>query len=245
MEPRLGEILVLEVVVSLGSGAKEAVDVKEVNIELSPVAGAWFRGGVGGDDGTSSVCGDVDFSLDPGDSMRVACTLKPADFRSLLVYSGRREVQLGGNVVVVPAAGQQREYFGFRILLRPLFVSPFIGAWLGAGLLSLIWAFPPLPTARQVSPVPASLSAGDLARGLIRALVHALSEILLGLPAAARFFLIGSVSATAFILIAQNMSSLDAPVSIDVRDFWGGVLVGLFSLPLARWLNEKLGLGGN
>jgi hypothetical protein len=153
-------------------------------------------------------------------------------------------VQLGGNVIVARAAGGARDYFGFRIPLRPLFVSPFIGAWLGAALLSLIWAFPALPSSRLPVAIPPNSSAAELAKRFVMSLAEGLSELALGLPAALRFFLIGAVSATAFLLIAQNMSSLDAPVSIDVRDFWGGILVGLFSLPLARWLNDKLGLGG-
>lgn len=51
----------------------------------------------------------------------------------------------------------------------------------------------------------------------------------------------GGVIAVILLLVAEN-TKLSLPISIQVSGFVGGVLVGLFSIPLGDWLAKNLGL---
>jgi hypothetical protein len=46
----------------------------------------------------------------------------------------------------------------------------------------------------------------------------------------------GGICAVILILLAQSTEGLSPPISIKIQDFWGGVVVGLFSIPLSRWI---------
>lgn len=48
--------------------------------------------------------------------------------------------------------------------------------------------------------------------------------------------LMGGICALILILLAQSTDGLNPPVSIKVQDFWGGVVIGLFSIPLSKWI---------
>lgn len=56
------------------------------------------------------------------------------------------------------------------------------------------------------------------------------------------FALRGLLVAMIFILLAQALGTSNLPLTVRVEDFWGGVIVGLFSLPLSTWLASKLQL---
>jgi len=48
--------------------------------------------------------------------------------------------------------------------------------------------------------------------------------------------LMGGICALILILLAQSTEGLNPPISIKVQDFWGGVVIGLFSIPLSKWI---------
>lgn len=52
--------------------------------------------------------------------------------------------------------------------------------------------------------------------------------------------MLGGICALILILLVQTTEGSAPPISIRVQDFWGGVVIGLFSLPLSRWLAEQL-----
>ncbi len=47
---------------------------------------------------------------------------------------------------------------------------------------------------------------------------------------------LGGICAIILILLAQSTEGLNPPISIKIQDFWGGVVTGLFSIPLSRWI---------
>lgn len=48
--------------------------------------------------------------------------------------------------------------------------------------------------------------------------------------------IMGGICAVILILLARGTEGLSPPVSIKIQDFWGGVIVGLFSIPLSQWI---------
>ena len=55
--------------------------------------------------------------------------------------------------------------------------------------------------------------------------------------------LVGGICALLVILLTQVTEGLEPPISIHVQDFWGGVVVGLFSIPMSAWLADRMRLG--
>jgi len=53
----------------------------------------------------------------------------------------------------------------------------------------------------------------------------------------------GSVSAAIAIILLQRLKGLELPINLTVTDFYGGVVVGLFSYKIGDWLHKEL-LGG-
>jgi len=54
----------------------------------------------------------------------------------------------------------------------------------------------------------------------------------------------GGVLAVIALLIGKTTQGVGSPVSLSVTDFTGGVLIGLFSYPLASWISSTLKLEG-
>lgn len=50
----------------------------------------------------------------------------------------------------------------------------------------------------------------------------------------------GAITAVVFILIASRLEDVSLPMNVSINDFWGGVIVGLFSYKISTILNEKL-----
>lgn len=52
----------------------------------------------------------------------------------------------------------------------------------------------------------------------------------------------GAVVAIILIVMTRTTTDIGAPIAVRVDDFWGGLVVGIFSVPLANWLADKLAL---
>lgn len=55
----------------------------------------------------------------------------------------------------------------------------------------------------------------------------------------------GGVVAIILIVLSRSTIEIGAPIAVNVDDFWGGLLVGIFSVPLASWLATKMELSNN
>lgn len=51
---------------------------------------------------------------------------------------------------------------------------------------------------------------------------------------------VGGICALLLILLAQATDGLNPPISIRIQDFWGGIVVGLFSIPISKWIWDRL-----
>jgi hypothetical protein len=56
------------------------------------------------------------------------------------------------------------------------------------------------------------------------------------------FAIRGLLVALIFIFLSEALGSANLPFSFKVEDFFGGVFVGLLSLPISAWIASKLGL---
>lgn len=54
--------------------------------------------------------------------------------------------------------------------------------------------------------------------------------------------LLGGVTAMVLIILAKSSQGLEPPISLNIQDFWGGMLVGLLSVHLSRWVMKKIEL---
>lgn len=110
------------------------------------------------------------------------------------------------------------------VSLRPPLSSIVIGACLGAALLSVFLLVMGLWNSGS------RIGGGSIAT-------------LLG-----RFFgvlSIGSVSAVIFVALTFRLKSDTLPIAVTVNDFYGGVVVGLFTFKISSWLYAQLeDLGG-
>ncbi|MGH8051275.1 MAG: hypothetical protein ACREPB_11500 [Arenimonas sp.] len=56
-----------------------------------------------------------------------------------------------------------------------------------------------------------------------------------------RSTLLGGATALVLIILAKTTEGLDTPIALQVQDLWGGLLVGIFSTPLSKWIRKKVG----
>lgn len=52
--------------------------------------------------------------------------------------------------------------------------------------------------------------------------------------------LVGGFTALVLIVVAKGTEGFEPPISIRIQDFWGGMMIGIVSTPLAKWLRDKL-----
>lgn len=50
----------------------------------------------------------------------------------------------------------------------------------------------------------------------------------------------GTLCAVVLITLANITDAGSPPIAVSVKDFWGGMVIGLFSVPLAKWVGTKL-----
>lgn len=50
----------------------------------------------------------------------------------------------------------------------------------------------------------------------------------------------GAITAILILVLANGTKGLAAPIIITIDDFWGGLAVGIFSIPISRWLAKRV-----
>jgi hypothetical protein len=165
---------------------------------------------------------DSEPTLLPGTSLKIPCRFAPKDagwlrylaFEPQALFS--REIPLSGEVEFVSGDDQSRPITG-EIFVAASFAAVFYGGVVGAILLSVFVG------ASRV--VDGNWALRAVPGGFVRAIARAFR---------------GGICAVLMILLTKVSGGPSAPIQIDVHDFSGGVLVGLFSIPLARWLWSRL-----
>lgn len=72
-------------------------------------------------------------------------------------------------------------------------------------------------------------------------LPHHLINLILATWDVLRASLLGSFVAMVLIIAAQSTEGFEPPISVHIQDFWGGLMIGILSVPLAKWIREKFG----
>jgi hypothetical protein len=113
----------------------------------------------------------------------------------------------------------------------------FVGGLVGAFLLAMFIAVKD----RAHAPVPMlEISTWVQVRSVVKGLVLWVIQVVPRLWRLLLQTVTGGICALILILLAQGTEGMNPPIAIKIQDFWGGVVVGLFSIPLSRWLWTKL-----
>ena len=110
----------------------------------------------------------------------------------------------------------------FSVPLRPPLAVVVVGASFGALLLALFL----------------------LAMGFWNRDSNAKSSHLELIGRAAGILAIGAISAVIFVILTFRLKSDTLPISITVNDFYGGVVIGLFTFKISNWLYVQLAKQG-
>lgn len=167
---------------------------------------------------------DVPFSV----SCEIRPTFKLIDYldpRVALLPSSRHKLLV--RVTVVDGADPVEHYEEVFVDVVPPKASVMIGALGGALILSLF-----LATYRETS-----FTSADWKK-----LLAGIVMLPLWLIDVVRSAVLAAICALILILLAEISEGGRPPISLHVQDFWGGVIVGLFSVPLARWIAVRLSL---
>lgn len=126
--------------------------------------------------------------------------------------------------------------FGAVDFVSPM-LSVILGGLLGAGLWTL---FLPISV-----PLPAMPSKQvDSWRTLWTGALDATPQLILRWIAFGSSFvrstLLGGATALVLIVLAKTTEGLDTPIALQVQDLWGGLLVGIFSAPMSKWIRKKV-----
>lgn len=162
----------------------------------------------------------------------VWCEIRPTfqlsdylDPRVVLLPSSRHKLLV--RVGVMNGAETVEHYEEVFVDVVPPKASVMIGALVGALILSLF-----LATYRETSAAPVDW----------KTLLARIVLLPLWLIDVVRSAVLAAICALILILLAEVSEGGQPPISLHVQDFWGGVIVGLFSVPLARWIATRLSL---
>ncbi|TDM05986.1 MAG: hypothetical protein C4K60_15050 [Ideonella sp. MAG2] len=50
----------------------------------------------------------------------------------------------------------------------------------------------------------------------------------------------GTIVCTLLLIFANTNKNNSLPISLSIENFWGGLLIGLFSIPVAKWLSIRM-----
>jgi hypothetical protein len=119
------------------------------------------------------------------------------------------------------------------------FVSPKAAVVLGGFIGALILSFLTF-VARPTGSAPVLTSWREFGDRLWKASPQNTASLGFAAWDIIRRALLGGVTATVLIILAKSSEGFEAPISLQIQDFWGGLLVGLVSVNLANWVLKKL-----
>ncbi len=122
------------------------------------------------------------------------------------------------------------------------FASPKSAVIIGGFFGALLWAFFLTISRSAPTAVPAPVKSWrEVFTRASRESPQAFVGVGRGLWLIMRSSLLGSAVALVLIVMAQTTEGFEPPISVRIQDFWGGMMVGILSVPLAKWIREKLG----
>jgi hypothetical protein len=139
------------------------------------------------------------------------------DFRTLIFLPGTYVIRAVVEYTETGEAGRQSLSTTYELPLEPPLSSVISGGVLGALLLALF-----IPVYRVLNAVVRARPAPK--RPVIQGLV---------------FLAAGSIVSTTAILLLQRLGDLNLPITVDVNDYLGGIVVGLFSYKIGDVLYSQ------
>jgi len=183
-------------------------------------------------------------SANPNVPILAVCRLKSIAkgagriFNWQAVLMSRERQQYEVEVISGQGTDNSVSYFEFGTVD---FVSPMLsvvlGGILGAGLWTL---FLPISTPLPPAPVQPIENWGVLRRRVWAVLPQLLLRWCAFIAGFIRSTVLGGATALVLIILAKTTEGLDTPIALQVQDLWGGLLVGIFSAPLAKWIRRKV-----
>lgn len=123
------------------------------------------------------------------------------------------------------------------------FFSVFLGGLSGAFLLALFLSlYDHLPAVgRRISESeggeePSGVKGFSGPRGF--AIWSSLKDVGSFVFRVASLAIVGGICSILLVVLVESLGSASAPVAVEVRDFWGGLVVGFMAIPVARWLRS-------
>lgn len=165
----------------------------------------------------------------------VSCEIRPVfglrdylDPRVILLPSSKHKILV--RVTQVEGAEPVEHFEEVFADVMPTKASVMVGALIGALVLSIFFA-----TYRD--PSAPALTWKEFFPRLVSLPLKVIDAI--------RSAVLAAICALILILLADVSEGGQPPISLHVQDFWGGVIVGLFSVPLARWIATRLTTADN
>lgn len=183
----------------------------------------------------------------PGVPFLARCSLAPLPFGESIYHMifmppARQKVEL---VIVVPEypvskgllPREVRYYETVDIDFASSKLVIIIGGFAGALLLSFFMA---LSTPVRVRRLEGDITWRSLVCDILKSMPRITHNMYYLFRRTARQALLGGACALVLIVTAQSTDGFAPPISIRIQDFWGGLVIGLLSVPLAKWLRTKL-----
>ncbi|SFN31198.1 hypothetical protein SAMN05216289_11369 [Dokdonella immobilis] len=153
-----------------------------------------------------------------------------------LLGSGKQQFRI--QVAIREGMGEARSYY---VSGSADFVSPKFAVILGGFAGALMWAlFLQISTTDENTTRKPIDGWTDLLSRINRAVPPTIAGLGLGLWTALRSSLVGGSLALVLIVLANSTQGFDPPISLRIQDFWGGMLIGILSTPLSRWVRQKV-----
>jgi len=177
---------------------------------------------------------DNSIEVSPGGSSTFSCVLKPKDYVGIFekAFATVETNQVSIAETRIGSTTQRSTVVDLKVGAANYIVA--LGGVVGALLLSCFASIQGYLSAAEQATVPPPSRSQFLTRFWNRAYASTRALLIILLRA-----LNGGLIAIILIYITSGTSET-LPIAIRVTDFSGGILVGLFSYSLGRWLHEKL-----
>jgi hypothetical protein len=235
-----------DISVSVRLVANEGIDIERVFISLKGPLSEAYRSADGSRDARVA-CPLGPKSIAPGRSTMINCRLasdassikKLFGLTSMVdTQSAQVEVEIQLKEGLIGADSITQNHFEY---VSVGFVSPkthvIAGGFAGAVLWAIFLALTAPATAAERKRFNGWRSLRN--RALARLPDH-VAAFGLGLATVSQRAVVGSITALVLIVLAKSTEGMEPPISIRIQDFWGGMMIGILSTPLAKWLREKL-----
>jgi hypothetical protein len=190
----------------------------------------------------NATCIFAEQGIRAGQTIAVPCILYPKDdsIRKRLTPGLEaifaRTIILQAQVGYKAQDGDDSASITTRIPVVPPLVAVFYGGMVGALMLALFRGLAPflkvLPTFTRRTP----FSWRELLERAYQTTGLALSFVLV----TTAWLVLGGICAMMIIILTKASTGDLSPIKVEINDFIGGVLVGLLSFPVVKWLQKRL-----